>query len=206
MTSPVSQKYDLVAKLYDWTLVDYTHTTLKHAIKLAQLSGSEKILDIGCGTGPLELKLSQRFPQIAIDGCDISPGMIAQAQQKIGAQKNIRLHVGDFTTMPFELNSYDTVFALSDLHYFPNPQALLKHAWELAKPGASFILVDWLKGSVRSQLYEHWMQRVDRGFQKIYTLEEMKTLLASAGWHYESHVEFGIRGCWTMLALRARKP
>ena len=205
MANSVSKKYDLVAKLYDWALIDYTYKTIKEALKLARLSGNEKILDIGCGTGPLEIKLSKRFPQLEIDACDISPGMIAQAEQKMPQHPQVHFYIGDFSTLPFAHNSYDAIFALSNLHYFPQAEGMLKHAAELAKPGASLILLDWKKGSMRSHLYEHWMQRVDRSFQRIYTYAELQQLLASAGWTLEEAQDFSIRGAWTMQAVRAKK-
>ena len=205
MSNPVSRKYDVVAKLYDWALIDYTYKTIAEALQLANLQGGEKILDIGCGTGPLEIKLCKLFPSVRIDACDISPGMIAQAERKMPEHPNVRFHVCDFTTLSFARHSYDAIFALSNLHYFPQAPAMLKHACELAKPGASLILLDWKKGSVRSQLYEHWMQRMDRSFQRIYTRSEMQELLASAGWHFEAASDFGIRGLWTMQEVRAKK-
>lgn len=205
MTSHVSKKYDLVAKLYDWVLLDYTRLTIRHALKIAELQDHAAILDIGCGTGPLEAKLLPRLPNIQVDACDLSQGMITQAEQKLAHDSRVRFHVGDFVHIPFPAAHYDTIFALSNLHYFPDPLAMLKRACELAKPGAQLILVDWEKKSIRSQLYEHWMQRVDKGFRRIYELEDIQQLLAQAGWSYDTHHNFGIRGLWKMMALRAKK-
>lgn len=204
MTS-IAKKYNGVAKIYDWILTSYTKQTIAHALNIAPLQGQEKILDVGCGTGALEAQLLPLYPNLQVDACDLSQGMIEQAKKKLGAIPNVNLMVGDFFKLDFPVAAYDTVFILSNFHYFPNPLALLQRAHQLAKPNAQLVLVTWAKGSAQSRFYEAWMKHANLGFQSIYSLDEIEHLLQKSGWLPEAYSTFTVRGFWTLFAMRAKK-
>lgn len=201
----VSRKYDLLAPLYDYIWRHYTHKTIKKALASAGLKGNETILDIGCGTGALEDRLVKMYVGQNIFACDVSSSSIDRAISKIPANPQVNFAVGDFLSMSIPNRQFDVVFSLSNLHYFTDPEKLLRKAHELAKPQASFVLVDWCRESFRSRFYQAILCRADKGFHRIYSLEEMKELFARTGWTVEEKEFFSIRGYWTMVAIRARK-
>jgi ubiquinone/menaquinone biosynthesis C-methylase UbiE len=84
---------------------------------LASQSGSE-LLDAGCGPGRMISFLSERRPgHFAITGLDFSEPMIAQAQQVVGPETDVRLVVGRVEEMPFSEGSFSTVLAMGLLEY-----------------------------------------------------------------------------------------
>ena len=201
----VSRKYNFLSHFYDFIFWTYTKKTISSALAMADLKGKESVCDIGCGTGPLEMALIKRFPDLQITGCDISDGMIERAQRKIGETSRVTWKGGDFTSLPLPERHFDVLFSLSNLHYFPDLASVFLKAARIAAPGASLVMVDWCHGSWQSKFYQRCLRFVDPGFQKIYSLTDIRSLLKETGWRLDDVHYFSIRGYWTMMALRARK-
>lgn len=205
MHKHVSRKYDLLAPVYDFIWRNYTRKTTEKAIEMARLTESESILDIGCGTGALEVALVQRHMGRSIFACDVSPASIDRATEKLGTNPHVTFATGDFLSIDPPAKDFDAVFSLSNLHYFSQPERFFLKAQAVAKPGATLVLVDWCRNGLRARFYQRILGFLDRGFQKIYSLSEMRDLLARTGWVVEDEERFSVRGYWTMVALRARK-
>lgn len=69
-----------------------------------------RLLDIGCGTGKSFLPMLARGWEVT--ACDISPSMLALAQDKLGEQ-SAALHIADMRALP-RFGSFDLVWALDD--------------------------------------------------------------------------------------------
>lgn len=111
----------------------------------SRLSPEANVLDVGCGTGLLAAELSQAgFTHI--DGCDLSPEMLAEASHK---SLYTRLEIADVTDrLPFDDGTYDGVAAAGLFtvgHVGPDgiPELL-----RVAKPGAPVII------TVRTDFWE----------------------------------------------------
>jgi len=105
------------------------------------MSASDTVLDIGCGTGSLALKLAPAAAQM--HGLDISPEMIRIARGKAEKQQvdNITFHVGPFdeSFTAFAPESLDGICAYSLLHLVDDRSAALKQILALLKPGGFFV-------------------------------------------------------------------
>ncbi|MDX1413559.1 MAG: class I SAM-dependent methyltransferase [Candidatus Promineifilaceae bacterium] len=77
-----------------------------------------------CGTGPGWLwqeNLNQIPEECQITLTDLSPGMVAEAKEKIGTNDaRFRFQVADVTSLPFENDSFDRVVANHMLYHVPN--------------------------------------------------------------------------------------
>ncbi|NCC94601.1 MAG: methyltransferase domain-containing protein, partial [Opitutae bacterium] len=91
----VAQSYDRLAPDYDqaW-LLHLQDTTRRLLDGLPAALPDGPFLDLGCGTGFAALHLAARHPGRAILACDFSPGMIAEARTRPGADA-IEWHVAD---------------------------------------------------------------------------------------------------------------
>ena len=113
----------------------------KIAITRARMSPGDVVLDIGCGTGSLALRLAPSAGHV--HGLDLSGAMIRIAEDKARAQRvdNVTFHVGafddDFTR--FGPESLDGVCAYSLLHLVPDRRAALARIHRLLRPGGFFI-------------------------------------------------------------------
>ncbi len=113
----------------------------KIAITKARMKPSDVILDIGCGTGSLALRLAASGGQI--HGLDYSSAMIDIAKAKATAQHvdNVTFHLGSFDESFTALGpaSLDGIWAGSLLHLVDDRSAVLQQIYRLLKPGGFFI-------------------------------------------------------------------
>ena len=90
-----------------------------------ELSGNERILDLGCGDGALTAELAKRVPDGFVLGIDASENMIATAT-KDHAGMNLRFEQLDINAMKFE-REFDRVFSNATLHWIKDHRALLRN-------------------------------------------------------------------------------
>ncbi|MBM4153439.1 MAG: methyltransferase domain-containing protein [Lentisphaerae bacterium] len=86
-SSDIARSYDALAPDYDraW-LVHLQDTTARLLDRIPGALPEGPILDLGCGTGFAALRLALRFPGRAVEACDLSAGMIAEARRRPGAE------------------------------------------------------------------------------------------------------------------------
>jgi arsenite methyltransferase len=113
----------------------------KIAITKSRMKPTDVVLDIGCGTGSLALRLADSAARV--HGLDLSSEMIRIANGKARAQEvdNVRFHTGPFddTFRAFEPGSLDGICAYSILHLVEDRPAALAQIFRLLKPGGFFI-------------------------------------------------------------------
>src|SRR5690606_3061107 len=105
----------------------------------AHLSVSDKVLEVGCGTGTTALRLSPFAEHIL--ATDLSHEMIRIARQKAEAQNvnNVEFRESTLDDAALPLTSFDTVMAFNVLHLVPDVSPALGRIHELLKPGGWFI-------------------------------------------------------------------
>jgi trans-aconitate methyltransferase len=100
-------------------------------IRELSISGSERILDLGCGDGALTSQLAA-LTEGAVIGIDASQGMIETA--KLHQGKNVSFEVYDISILDFE-DEFDIIFSNAALHWIKNHNALLKNVFRALKSG-----------------------------------------------------------------------
>jgi ubiquinone/menaquinone biosynthesis C-methylase UbiE len=106
-------------------------------IDLAGDVNGHRVLDAGCGSGPLSAAL--RAKGAVITGFDASPEMIKLARQRLG--EDAMLHVADLNQpLPFADGSFDDVLASLVLHYVPDWTAPLAELRRVLKPGGRLVV------------------------------------------------------------------
>lgn len=101
-------------------------------LKELNLSGSERILDLGCGDGALTARLADLVPRGSVLGIDGSRGMIAAATEH--RRDNLRFELLDINDLAFE-EEFDIIFSNATLHWIQNHEALLENVYRALKPG-----------------------------------------------------------------------
>lgn len=103
------------------------------------LSTTDRILEVGCGTGSTALLLA---PAVAhIIASDISGNMIRIAQQKASEQgvQNVGFVTSDLFGSTLDQGPYDAVLALNVIHLIDDTPGVMKRISQLVKPGGMFI-------------------------------------------------------------------
>ncbi|MCT2399284.1 ArsR/SmtB family transcription factor [Novosphingobium mangrovi (ex Huang et al. 2023)] len=147
------------------------------AALLAALDGRGlgALLDIGTGTGRMAELLAARAAQVT--ALDKSPEMLRIARARLQAlpADKVNLIQGDFTDLPFDAGTFDTVLFHQVLHYAQDPGAVLAEAARVLRPSGRIAVVD-LAAHAREELRErHAHARL--GFSD----EQMIALLGEAG-------------------------
>jgi SAM-dependent methyltransferase/DNA-binding transcriptional ArsR family regulator len=138
-------------------------------------SGLGSFLDIGTGTGRMAELFAERASHVT--ALDKNPEMlrIARARlQDLPAEK-VELVQGDFSGLPFEDESFDTVLFHQVLHYALEPETVLAEAARVTRDAGRIAIVDFAAHD-REELREgHAHARL--GFSE----EQMLALLSEAG-------------------------
>lgn len=132
--------YDSFAKAYsqenESSLLN-AHYERPAMINLAGDVNGHRVLDAGCGSGPLSAGL--RAKGATVVGFDSSPAMIQLARERLGPTADLR--VADLgQPLTFDDNAFDDVVASLVLHYLKDWKAPLAELRRVLKPGGRLIL------------------------------------------------------------------
>jgi SAM-dependent methyltransferase len=133
------QFWDRIAESYaKKPLPDPTATARKLAVTRALLRPTDRLLDLGCGTGTILLDLA---PSVAeAHGIDVSPAMIAIANTKAASTPNAHFRAAPAGTLDDIADAaYDCVCAYNLLHLVPDPPALLRAIHRILPPGGHLV-------------------------------------------------------------------
>ena len=103
---------------------------------------SERILDIGCGTGHLTRRIAESGAEVW--GIDRSPSMIEQAR---AAYPQVRFEVADAMALRLDVR-FDAVFSNAALHWMTRPGDVLACVHEALVDGGRFVAELGGKGNV----------------------------------------------------------
>ncbi len=106
-------------------------------LELAGDVTDRRILDAGCGSGPLFAALRDR--SAAVTGIDASAGMLELARRRLGADADLR--VADLADpLPFPDRAFDDVVASLVLHYLQDWGPTLAELRRVLTPGGRLIV------------------------------------------------------------------
>lgn len=106
-------------------------------IDLAGDVKGRRVLDAGCGSGPLAAALIEGGADVV--GFDLSPEMLEIARQRLGAEVDLRVaDLGE--PLPYPDDSFDDVIGSLVLHYLEDWTAPLAELHRVLKPGGRLIL------------------------------------------------------------------
>jgi ubiquinone/menaquinone biosynthesis C-methylase UbiE len=143
----------------------------RRLIDLADVRPGMRVLDLGCGTGPLAIMVKRRHPEAEIVGIDPDPDMLKRARTKAGgACVEITFDQGFASELPYLDGRFDRVLASMMTHHLA-PDAkrqAFAEVLRVLRPGGQFHIVDF--GPARSPTM-HLMASIGR------RLEESETTL-----------------------------
>lgn len=115
---------------------------LRRMVELAELTGSERVLDVATGGGHTALAFARHTREVVAS--DLTPKMLTVAEQFIHSQgqTNVQFMRADAESMPFSASEFDVVTARLAPHHFPNPHRFVSEVARVLKTGGRFILDD----------------------------------------------------------------
>jgi ubiquinone/menaquinone biosynthesis C-methylase UbiE len=131
--------FDLWSRFYDFAPVQRLTYRPEHDAVLRALRRAKhrRVLDVGCGTGQLGVRIRAELGGVTVVGCDFSPGMLRQAA---GKRPGLRLVQADALRLPFGDASFDALVSTEAFHWFPDQPAALAEFWRVLAPGGRLLV------------------------------------------------------------------
>lgn len=125
-----------------------------------------RILELGCGTGNLTLRLARRFPEASITTVDASPEMIDITRARFvaadaSAHARVRFVTSLFENAAFDNGAFDLVTSCISLHHVRDKGPLFKSIYNWLAPGGSLRIADQLKGATDAIDAHNWRRWLD---------------------------------------------
>lgn len=104
------------------------------------VDASERLLDLGCGTGPQIALYAPRARQIV--GIDVQPNRLEQARRLIGAARldNAVVLLGDVGRLPIGDGAMHAAIAIDIIEHLDDPDAFLREARRVLAPGGRLLV------------------------------------------------------------------
>lgn len=113
------------------------HEHVRRELAPVVRTGGE-VLDAGCGTGGLILRLRERHPEWRYAGIDFMPLACELARQRCGPQVDVR--VASVTELPFADASFDAVVSADVVCQVENPETAAREFFRVLRPGGVVVL------------------------------------------------------------------
>lgn len=141
-------RFDPLTTIYDplmrWCLRERTFKT--RLIEQAGFQAGQRVLDVGCGTGTLDLWILQCHPGVAIVGLDGDAHILRLAREKAArAGLTVTWRQGFSYQLPFPDASFDRVVSSLVFHHLTLADKVrtLAEIWRVLTPGGQLHFADW---------------------------------------------------------------
>jgi ubiquinone/menaquinone biosynthesis C-methylase UbiE len=193
------------------------------------LSGVDRLLEVGVGVGAQSEIILRRFPDIKIVGIDQNEAQLASARQSLAqipyAQDRYELLKMDATSMDFESLTFDGAFICWVLEHVPQPERVLSEVRRVLQKGSQVYITEVMNHSFFLEPYsphvwKYWMAMNDYQYEQTgdpFIGAKLGNLLLAQGftdidtrvhtWHFDNrqpekrklYIEF-----WTQILLSAK--
>ena len=108
----------------------------------ANLSAGEKVLDVGCGTGPTLITAVEAVGETgSVTGIDVAPPLLARAAERV--PDTVELITADAGTHSFENEKFDTIISNFGIMFFADNAAAFANLRKAVKPGRRLVATFW---------------------------------------------------------------
>lgn len=108
-----------------------------------------RVLDIGCGTGGIDIELARKFGAARVTGVDIEAPNIELCRRR-AAEQGLADRI-DYVLvrpgpLPFPDGSFDAVFSKDSIIHIEDKETLFQDLHRVLAPNGVFVASDWLGG------------------------------------------------------------
>ncbi len=152
--------YNKIADSYNGLYLDEQLEKLKIISKNIKVKSSDKLLDIGCGTG-----ISANFFKCSSTGIDSSRKMIKKGSGN--------LIYGKAEKLLFKDKTFDIILCVTAVHNFQNPEKALKEMLRVKKDKAQ-VVITILK---KSKNFQKIKKLVEKYFKEVKEVDSDKDVI-----------------------------
>ncbi len=162
--------------------------------RVFDFSRSERLLDVGGGTGSWSIAVARRYPQLEATVLEL-PAVAPVARRKIeesGLDSRVGVVTGD--AMAEELPSGYDVFLVANLVHYWSPEQnldLLRRVRRAAEPGSHLLLVDFWTDPTHTEPLQAALMAGEFAVHlrsgDVYSVQEVRGWLGQTGWRFVEH-------------------
>ncbi|QLE39683.1 class I SAM-dependent methyltransferase [Nostoc sp. C052] len=200
----VRKQYNQLAAVYDLRWRHYIVNTLSFLKTWVEISPTDTVLDIACGTGEFERLLLAEYSSQQIVGIDISEEMLAIAKLKCSAYPQVSFQMASASRLPFDSNIFDVIVSANSFHYFDEPLAALKEMRRVLKPDGKVVILDWCKDYLICKIFDLVLKIFDPAHKQCYTQNEFHRFLQDENFVVcrATKIRFGV--VWGLMIATAK--
>ena len=168
-----------------------------------ELSGKEKVLEVGCGRGFYLKTLKNVWPNLTVTGIDLNQEYLDMAKRFLEGME-VELIKANATKLPFKDNSFDRAIGTEILEHIPDDQGAISEMYRVLKPGgivmitvpnknypfcwdpANWVLERTFHWHLPSNIW--WLAGIWADHERLYDERELRSKMEKAG--------FGVEKVW----------
>jgi trans-aconitate 2-methyltransferase len=127
----------------DWDANTYHQVSTPHQqwsvelIRRLALTGSETVLDAGCGSGAVTAQLLEAVPAGKVYAVDVAPSMVAHTRETLG-DRGVEVLQQDLTELALP-EPVEAIFSSATFHWIPNHDKLFAALFAALAPGGRIV-------------------------------------------------------------------
>ena len=136
-----------------------------------------QVLEIGFGGGAALALVSKRLIAGVVTGVDFSPEMVREAERRFRheiANGRLRVQLGDITALPFASATFDRVFTINTIYFWPDTLQGFAEIRRVLKPGGLAVI------ALRSRENMERVSFTQHGF-RLFSPPEVPPFMQQAG-------------------------
>jgi ubiquinone/menaquinone biosynthesis C-methylase UbiE len=200
---PVVQEYSRLAADYDTRWSAYVEATTRQTIARLDVRPTDRLLDVGCGTGVLLQRIAQDHAPALLEGVDPVPQMLAVARRRLAA--DVRLCQAWAEHLPFRDADFDVVASCNMLHYVSQPILALREMHRVLRPGGRLVITDWCAGYLVSRCRDRLLRLFNRAHVRVFHEREIRQLLAQISGDRVTIDTYRVGWRWGMMTVIVTK-
>ena len=194
---PVVDEYARAAERYDEKWAFYLEATTRETLRRLPMTSTARVLDVGCGTGELLMRLRAKYPDAMLAGLDPVEEMLIVAKDKLSGREDLRIGYAD--SLPWRSGSFDVVVSCNMFHYITHPVEALKEMARVLRPGGALVLTDWCDDYIACRVCNLYLRITNRAFYKTYRQAECLELLRVTGFSDVKVELYKISWLWGLM-------
>lgn len=201
--NPVVDEYSRLAEDYDSKWSFYVDATTRETMARLSVGPTDRVLDVGCGTGALLHQLARIYPQAHLAGVDPVPEMLAVARRRL--PPSVDLREGWAERLPFADGSFDVVVSCNMFHYIRKPIAALNEMGRVLRSGGALVITDWCDDYLACRVCDLYLRLFRPAHFKVYREGECLHLLEEAGHTHVDIERYRISWLWGVMTAKVTK-
>lgn len=160
-TAHDASSWNVAYRAYDETFSDKFREYANDALKLSKLPKNARVLDVGSGTGALSLLAAGSEFGLQVTATDYSSEMIfrlrSRAAEELTDDVSLKSIVMDGQNLTFSHFSFDGVFSMFALIFFPDRTRGMREMNRVLRPGGVAVIGSW--DCARNVDWIHWSNK-----------------------------------------------